>query len=66
LITVWTGTFPALVSNTSSPVPARRATSTAVAMVACPQNGTSARGLKYRTVYRRRWRSDPVTNAVSE
>jgi len=51
---------------TSVPGPARRVISTAVAMVACPQNGTSARGLKYRSVYRPRWGSDPVTNAVSE
>jgi hypothetical protein len=47
---VWTGTSPALVSNTSISAPARRAISAAVATVACPQNGTSARGLEYRTV----------------
>jgi hypothetical protein len=44
LITVWTGTSPALVSKTSSPAPPRLVISTAVAMVACPQNETSARG----------------------
>ena len=43
---VCTRTGPDLVSRTSGPGPCRLACATAVAIVACPQNGTSASGLK--------------------
>ncbi len=60
----WTSTSPAGVVSFSSPSPLRAPQATPVAIVACPQNGTSASGEKYRTT-----RSSPsaeVTNAVSE
>lgn len=64
-----TGTVPARVANTRSPGPMRSARATAVATVAWPQNGTSARGLKYRTVWARpgspRSSGGAVRNAVS-
>jgi hypothetical protein len=43
---VRTGTGPAAVSNSSRPAPRRSAIATAVAIVAWPQNATSACGLK--------------------
>jgi hypothetical protein len=43
---VATGTSPARVWNKRSPAPMRSANATALAMVAWPQNGTSACGLK--------------------
>ena len=42
-------TMPSLVVRASSPVSPRSARATPLAMVAWPQNGTSANGLKYRT-----------------
>ena len=43
---VMTGTGPLCVRKTISPGPSRSASATPVATVACPQNGTSASGLK--------------------
>ena len=43
---VVTGTVPLAVARTTSPGPSRSAKATAVAIVACPQNGTSASGEK--------------------
>ena len=43
---VSTGTVPAWVWKTSVPAPSRSASATPVAIVAWPQNGTSASGLK--------------------
>ena len=43
---VVTGTGPLTVRSTRSPGPSRSASATAVAIVAWPQNGTSASGLK--------------------
>ncbi len=43
---VETSTTPAAVSNVKGPVPSASASATAVAMVACPQKGTSAPGEK--------------------
>ncbi len=60
---VSTSTTPAAVSKTKAPSPSASASATAVAMVACPQNGTSAPGEKYRTASRRPARSP--TNADS-
>ncbi len=45
---VRTATSPIAVSNRSRPGPCRSAMATAVAIVACPQKPTSARGLKKR------------------
>ena len=45
---VVTGTTPLRVRSRIGPGPSRSASATAVATVACPQNGTSASGLKYR------------------
>jgi hypothetical protein len=45
-VSVATGISPAAVSNTRGPAPTRPAVATAVATVACPQNGTSTSGLK--------------------
>jgi len=59
-----TGTSPAGVRNSRSPGPSRSASATAVATLACPQNETSALGLKYRTSTVRSSRA--TTNAVSE
>lgn len=66
-VLVSTMTGPAGVSNSKAPVPSRSASTTAVAIVACPQNGTSATGEKERMC---RWRGFParsrsVTKAVS-
>ena len=61
---VVTVTGPAWVRRCSRPVPCRSAWATAVAIVAWPQNGTSASGLKYRTS--RGPSSESTTNAVSE
>ncbi len=44
LPSVWTGTVPAWVWKTSVPAPSRSASATPVAIVAWPQNGTSASG----------------------
>ncbi|MDF2665955.1 MAG: hypothetical protein K0R81_1805 [Microbacterium sp.] len=62
-VAVTTSTAPAAVSNMYAPTPSTSASATAVAIVACPQNGTSSSGEKYRTATRRPSRSP--TNAVS-
>jgi len=61
---VSTSIGPTAESRVSGPTPTRSARATADAMVACPQNGTSAIGAKYRT----RAVAGPVgvRNAVSE